>query len=277
MIGKIVGSLFGLLLLGPISPLFGVLVGFYLGHRFDCSLRQFFRASFDEQPIAQNKPFVEATFSVMGHLSKLDGRVSKQEIDYAEHVISELTLSSAMRQVAVDAFSQGKISTFDLNQSLTKLKLHFFINPSLLRRFLEIQLRAASIDGPISKKQKDVLDYIAQNLGFQPFFQHRGGRQQGAYGYGGRQQGHWQRQQHPFGGESGGLSLDEAYRILGVSSDVDQKGLKQAYRKQIGQHHPDRVMAKNAGDAAIKQANEQTQKIQKAYAFISKRRGYKGF
>jgi DnaJ like chaperone protein len=275
LIGKLIGVLFGLLLLGPISPMLGILLGLYVGHRFDRSVKQFFYTSFDEQPVSENKPYVEAVFSVMGHLLKADGRVSEREIRYAEEVMDSLKLTSSMRRFAIDSFALGKSESFNINQSLTKLKLHFFINPRLLQRFIEIQLQAARVDGAINKKQKEILDYIAQNLGFQPFFSQNTYRQSSYHGQ--HQQHNWQRQQRSFHTHAEGMTLDKAYRILGVKADVDQKGLKKAYRQQIGRHHPDRIMAKNAGDDAIKKANEATQDIQKAYAFISRSRGYKGF
>ncbi len=41
--------------------------------------------------------------------------------------------------------------------------------------------------------------------------------------------------------------------------------IKQAYRRLISQHHPDKLVARKAPQHEIKAANEKTQQITKAY------------
>lgn len=52
--------------------------------------------------------FFTATFSVMGHMAKLDGRVSEREIAVAESVIARMELSPDMRRAAIRLFTEGK-------------------------------------------------------------------------------------------------------------------------------------------------------------------------
>ena len=64
------------------------------------------------------------------------------------------------------------------------------------------------------------------------------------------------------------------YKILGVSQNATDKGIKKGYRKLAMQYHPDRNLGKE------KWANEKFKEINEAYAVLGdpeKRRQYKQF
>ena len=67
--------------------------------------------------------FFEATFSVMGHLAKADGRVSEEEIALAREVMSRMGLSEQARHEAIALFSKGKASDFALDEMLEKARV----------------------------------------------------------------------------------------------------------------------------------------------------------
>ncbi len=48
-------------------------------------------------------------------------------------------------------------------------------------------------------------------------------------------------QSHQGHATAGHLSLDEAYRILGVKPDTSLKEIKKAYKEKISKSHPDKV------------------------------------
>ncbi|RQW77088.1 MAG: molecular chaperone DjlA, partial [Methylococcus sp.] len=64
--------------------------------------------------------------------------------------------------------------------------------------------------------------------------------------------------------------ISEAYAALGLTPSATDSEIKRAYRKLISQHHPDKLAAKGVSADRMKQATEQTQKIQKAYDAICK-------
>jgi DnaJ like chaperone protein len=67
-----------------------------------------------------------------------------------------------------------------------------------------------------------------------------------------------------------GFSLAEAYQVLGLTPNATQVEVKQAYRRLMSQHHPDKLAAKGLSEEAMRLANEKTQQISKAYETIQK-------
>ncbi len=96
-LGKVVGGTFGFFMGGPLGAIFGA----SLGHQFDEGLEGL---GTDEQlnPGDQHRvqmAFFTATFSVMGHIAKADGKVTTAEIDLAKHLIR---YGEVIESVAVD-------------------------------------------------------------------------------------------------------------------------------------------------------------------------------
>lgn len=105
--GKILGGLFGFLLGGPL----GALIGVAIGHAFDKGLRNVTGAI----PRARAQgAFFTAVFSVLGHLSKADGRVNEDEIRMAEAVMDRMGLPAPLREHAKMLFRRGKEPGFSL-------------------------------------------------------------------------------------------------------------------------------------------------------------------
>jgi DnaJ like chaperone protein len=65
--------------------------------------------------------------------------------------------------------------------------------------------------------------------------------------------------------------LDDAYKIIGVSSTSGDSEIKKAYKKLAIAHHPDKFAHK--GDLAQKNAAEKFKVIVGAYDLICKKRG----
>ena len=68
-----------------------------------------------------------------------------------------------------------------------------------------------------------------------------------------------------------GNSLEDAYKVLGVSADATDEELKKAYRRLALEHHPDRVA--KLGDDVRKAAEKKFQEINAAKERIWKARG----
>jgi DnaJ like chaperone protein len=69
----------------------------------------------------------------------------------------------------------------------------------------------------------------------------------------------------------GGNTLEEAYKVLGVSPDATDDEVRKAYRKLALQHHPDRVAT--LGEDIRRAAEQKLQKINEAKERIYKERG----
>ncbi|HVC31846.1 MAG TPA: co-chaperone DjlA [Steroidobacteraceae bacterium] len=262
--GKVVGGLIGMIL-GP----FGALAGVLLGHQLDEHLeRQDAQIPGPEALAAIGERFFRATFRVMGYLAKADGRVSEREIAAARAVMAELRLDPARVQQAIECFTAGKLSGFDLAAELADLARACAGRPDLVRVFVEIQVRAAlsgnDLDGPV----RPLLNHIAGRLGVSAFelaqieavLRIRGGAFRHA----------------PGGAEprvSGAQKLAQAYKILEAApADSDQE-IVRAYRRQLSRHHPDKLKANGLPESMIEHAKQRTQQIIEAYELIRERRG----
>jgi len=102
--GKIIGGILGLLL---IKNIIGLLVGIWIGHQFDKGMRGQFKRVPDDGLTMQQR-FFKATFTVMGYIAKLDGTVTRHEIEIAEAVMAHLQLTGEKRKEAIGFFNEGK-------------------------------------------------------------------------------------------------------------------------------------------------------------------------
>ncbi|MGB8807560.1 MAG: co-chaperone DjlA, partial [Candidatus Rickettsiella isopodorum] len=151
--GKLVGGFFGFLFAGP----FGLILGVIIGHLFDRGLRQNQSWTFSSvNPNVAQQVFFNSTFLVMGHIAKLDGRISEAEIQAARAIMNRLGLTETMRQKAIDLFNQGKQASFNLEETLKKLVQACHCNKVLLKLFVEIQMQTALAEGHLTADKQRV-------------------------------------------------------------------------------------------------------------------------
>ena len=255
--GKALGGVVGFWFGGPIGSMLGVL----LGHQFD----EGWRANVLRDGVLPNardgqRLFVRATFEVMGHLAKVDGRVSEQEIQVARRIMHSLRLSPGEVREAIAHFTRGKAPDFPLKQRLDELRV-FSRAPGYGRAFVEIQMQAAVDGGTIDPGKRRLLWEIAQRLGV--------GRVELA------QIEEQIRARLRGAGRGAGIDLDSAYRTLGVGRDATDSQIKKAYRRLMNQHHPDKLAPRGLPESMIEAAEQKTHEIRGAYERIKSERGIK--
>ncbi len=69
----------------------------------------------------------------------------------------------------------------------------------------------------------------------------------------------------------GGNTIDDAYKVLGISPDATDDEVRKAYRNLVRQHHPDRVAT--LGNDILEAAKKKMQEINEAKDKIYKARG----
>lgn len=280
--GKILGGFFGYLTAGPMGALLGILIG----NLFDKGLSGHFSNPHllyhTEKRKEVQKLFFESTFQVMGHIAKADGRVSKKEIEMAQLLMSELGLGAEQTLQAKKLFTEGKDTHFNLNSILAQLLNACRDNRELLKLFVDIQYRAAQVDGLTAKKIK-ALDVIFSRLGFAPLHkQYRFYEEFGSRNY---EQEEPQPKQNQYNQNKSSSHqnrtyqrpqnhLAHAYALLEVSPEATKQEVKSAYRRQMSRNHPDKLIAQGLPEAMIKIANDKTQKILKAYELICSSKGW---
>ncbi len=265
-LGKVFGGTFGFMLGGPL----GALMGAAIGHQFD-------RGMEGMEPFARIEPgrqeriqmaFFTATFSVMGHLAKADGRVTEAEIDMARQIMERMELPREMREAAIRLFNEGKSPHFPLDDTLAQFRHEVGRRSTLIRVFIEILLQAAFADGHLHPIEERLLLHICEQLGFSRFeFQALRAfmEAQLRFSQARYQQGRHYHRRRPAPREP---SLTDAYAVLGLSRNASVAEVKKAYRRLMSQHHPDKLVAKGLPEEMVKIATEKTQKIREAYEII---------
>ncbi len=264
--GKLLGGALGYAL----GDIIGAIIGVFLGHQLDRTRSfkgdgagaGFNRGSQGRTQVA----FFTATFSVMGHISKSDGRVSVQEIRLAEQVMQQMRLAKEQRIAAIEHFNQGKQEDFDLDEVLGDFLQECNGKTALIQMFVEIQLQAVYADGSKNNREEQILDHICDVLGYPKvllaqlesmLFASQRSRQSystnGSYA-------------------SSSTALEDAYKIIGVTESATDAEVKKAYRRLMSQNHPDKLISKGLPEEMIEIATNKTQEIQKAYDLISENR-----
>jgi DnaJ like chaperone protein len=269
-LGKFFGGAFGFMLGGPL----GAILGASLGHQFDIGMIRVENLE-NLSPGDQHRvqmAFFTATFSVMGHIAKSDGRVSPEEISLANRIMDKMAISGEMRATAVNLFQQGKRADFPLNDVLAQFYKECHRRNDLIRMFLEIQIQEAFADGSLDSKEERLLLHICgqlriTQLEYQRMKMRVQAQQRFNYQYQYQQQDSHQRQgQQSYRREQS--SLQDAYEVMGLKPTASDDEVKKAYRRLMSQNHPDKLVAKGLPEEMMKLAKEKTQKITKAYETI---------
>lgn len=267
--GKILGGFFGYLMAGPAGALFGILIG----NLFDRGLAAHFSSPHwfyhEEKRQHVQKIFFEATFTIMGHVAKSDGRVSENEIQVARQMMSEMHLGREQKALAKQYFNEGKEASFDVSTIINRLLNTCRDNPELLKLFMDIQYRYAQVDG-LSENKLQILNRIFRQMGFAPLHEQYRFHEDFGFNHSNRSN------QKQSNNESFNTSttLSQAYALLDINQTASKQEVKRAYRRCISRNHPDKLIAQGLPEEMIKIANTKTQRITKAYEQICTSKGW---
>ena len=259
--GKLIGAFLGYLMGGFWGLLLGVWLGNRLDQRVSSNSQNYFFSSTNGKE--KQRQFFASTFAVMGHLAKSKGQVTETDIEIASAYMTHMRLHGEARQHAQNSFSKGKQSIFSLESEIASFKDHIGPNRNVMQMFLSIQIQVAYSDGVLHRNEKAILERIAQGLGFSLSELARLLKMAE-----GQQHFHQGNQQNT-------TSKEDAYKILGVSESSTDKEIKRAYRREMSQNHPDKLLSKGLPEEMMNIAKEKTQDIQKAYESLRKIRGFK--
>ena len=256
--GKLAGGIIGALA-GPV----GAAVGVFLGHQFDRGMQQREEGGPRLASGAVGQLFFEATFGVMGHVAKADGRVSEAEIEAARSIMGRMRLGPEQVQAAIRLYTAGKAPGFPLQATLDRLRQGLGGRRALRRAFLEIQMEAALADGQLTAATRELLWRVASALDL--------GRVEMA-----QVEALLRLGRGPGGGQAvapARPSAAEAYRVLGLGPGASDAEVKLAYRRLMNQHHPDKLRARGMPESMIPMAEARTREIRAAWEIVRAARG----
>lgn len=233
----------------------GALLGALLGQAMDRRLRlqgwDDMRERLGGRPALRDE---ELLFVLLGRLAKSDGRVAEGHIQQARQEMTRLDLAEPARLRAIAAFNRGKSGKGRLSHYLRRIKLQ----PHAAEGTLRACWRMVWADGKAGRHEHDLLLRWGEQLGLS-----RQQVQALAKEYEPRRSSV----------EGGVMTYAAAMRLLGVEADTEAGEVKQAYRRLLSRHHPDKLVGSGASEAKVREATEHTRELHQAYALIRKRRG----
>jgi len=230
--GKLIGAVLGAII-G--RGLLGAIVGFLIGHQFDRKSAGAQRSGSRGVPSRDfQRLFFRATFQVMGHVAKADGRVTEQEIDAARDAMRRFSLGEREMRRAIELYTEGKSADFPLEAALATLRAGTAGREDLRRLFLQIQLEAALRGGGLAAPVRGVFSRMCAALGVSPI-------EFAAL--------EAMLRMRSYAGGAGATArppsdrLADAYQVLGVDAAASDADVTPAYRRLVSQNHPDKLVA----------------------------------
>jgi DnaJ like chaperone protein len=275
--GVFFGALLGLLITRtPLGAVLGALIGYLVDQAMSAGGAASSARSGASAADYVRAEFFRATFEIMGHVAKADGRVSEAEIDAARRLMKDFQFGPTDTAAAIDCFRAGKSANFDAFACIQRLREVCAMRLDILRTFMELQLRAALDGNGISPPSRDILRRVAERLGFSVLdFAYMEAAVRARYARAGSSQG-----ESSYGGSSHqerapprSASLSECYAVLEIDPNTSDAEVKKAYRRQMSRHHPDKLVARGLPESMAQMAKEKTQRIQEAYEGIRAARG----
>ncbi|HEY0181119.1 MAG TPA: co-chaperone DjlA [Dokdonella sp.] len=257
IVGKLVGAIVGLVVFH--NPI-GLLIGAMLGHFYDAAVTRL-------RPPSMGRGFVEPLFAFAGALSKSDGRVSEPEIAAAEALMARLRLDTEQRRAAIARFTVGKQVGFDAGAAIGELRAWCGGRRDLAFIVLDLLLDLVYAEGPLAGAKLALVRRLCAALGVG---EHELAALSAMKGYA----------SHPPPGAGAGPgprpppqrpSAVDPYAVLGLSRSAADREIKQAYRRLMSQHHPDKLG--DVPDELKRRAEERAREINAAYERIKAERG----
>ncbi|WP_442111792.1 TerB family tellurite resistance protein [Pseudomonas sp. NUPR-001] len=239
-----------------IASIPGALLGALLGQAMDRRLQLHSWAHVRER--LGGRPVLlddEVLFVLLGRLAKCDGRVVDGHIQQARQEMQRLEMNEAGRRRAIAAFNRGKRGQERLGAYLRRIKQQ----PHAAEGMLRACWRMVWADGRAGRQERELLLDWGQQLGWSaPRVKAL------ALEY---------EPQRP-GLSSVNLGYHDALRLLGVEAHAESGQIKQAYRRLVSRHHPDKLAGSGASPSQVREATERTRELHQAYAIIRKQRGF---
>ena len=275
---KWIGGVLGFMLAPPL----GAFAGYFIGSLID-SLSESDNSGYDEGPAGtygysrrqshdegQRNSFLFSLLVLASYIIRADGKVMHSEMEYVRNFLhsnfgeaaaqqgNEIILRLLEEQKRMNASNPNAYRN-QIRQVCAQIAAN--LNYSERLQLLSFLVEIAKADGHVSQEELNALYEIAQYMGMSASevdsMLHMG-RSGGSRG-------------GSSSSSSSGVSLEDAYKVLGISPNATNEEVKKAYRKLALDHHPDRVSA--LGEDVRKAAEKKFKEINAAKDIIYKARG----
>ncbi len=215
-----------------------------------------------EKPMRVSEEFVRGLFQAMGHLAKIDGRVSEDEIRAARLVMHRLGLGPAQVRKAINWFNEGKEPNYPFVNRVREVRRTAARSPNDRVTFLRLMLEVVLAKPALRRKERALIWTVCVefDIGRVELAQLEAMiRAQKGF-------------KHSPAGDADAARVSGAYKTLGVSPESTNDEVKKAYRRLMNRNHPDKVAGDNPSQEVIAEAERRTREIRSAYELLKARR-----
>jgi len=198
--------------------------------------------------------------ALVAKVAKADGKVDSLEAELIgimfDDISSVFPEPEKTKDILKRIFNEEKERSDDLEDVARTLAQAIKRDHAKQQQFMGFLIQLAFVDGSVSENEDKVLQSIAAALEFDPKAYHH----------------IFDQFEQMFKHVQPKQSLEDAYKILGVSESDDMATIKKAYRKLVRQYHPDIIKSQGKDESYMKEATEKTQEINQAYELIKDKR-----
>lgn len=198
-------------------------------------------------------------FFFLGYIAKAEGRVSEQDVSFAESLITALKLSKRQRLKAIQHFQRGK--TFKTLPPLRGLMLRISqsTRPAPALKIAICLCHAAQLRGRPAKPRlyrcEDAIDQIGLPVSIsEDIFESYAAKVWGSFS------------DLP----SRPINLEQACAVLGATRRDPRAVIKRAYRKKVSECHPDKLAQQQLSAAQRASAKEHLLRYQQAWELVKR-------
>lgn len=274
-IAKWIGGFLGWILTGSIL---GGLAGFCIGSMIDGAEEdsddKHYKSSYRNRSYTDNSQynsgftkegarqgnrnsFLFSMLVLASYIIRADGKIMHSEMEFVRQFLRQNFGEEAVAQgneILLKLFdSQKNLSTFQVKENIRQacVEMNMHMDYSTRLQLINFLILIARADGIVSPDELDAIREVGIYLNLSRV--------------------DVESMLHLDNGSSSSTSLDDAYKVLGVSPDASDKEVRDAYRRMALKHHPDRVAS--LGEDVRKAAEKKFQEINAAKERIWKARG----
>lgn len=194
-------------------------------------------------------PAVSAALTALGaKLARADGHAAAVEYDrFVEAFPHEPQADGDVRRL----FRLAGETTLGFEGYARRIRKRYGHCPEILERVMSGLFHVAKADGVVTGDELDYLERVSELIGLSPLAYRR------------------------LRGEQVGVPANDPYRVLAVAPDASDEAVREAWKRGLRQHHPDRVQGAGAPVEAIDAAAARAGALNAAFdAVMRERRAY---
>ncbi|TKB09404.1 DnaJ domain-containing protein [Desulforhopalus sp. IMCC35007] len=209
--------------------------------------------NYEQSQTESHNRFVWLLVNVLIHTAKIDGQITRDEIQTIHRFFqNNLRYSQTQMHWVKELIKEATNSSQSLDDLLHEFKATFAYEPRLI--LLELVYQVLYTKSDVPENELNIARYIASYLEIPEYDQRT---IEAKYRY--RQQ---------YSTDSGYDQSAKHYATLGLQKGASPEEIKKAYRKLSMQYHPDKV--RHLGDEFRKIAEEKMKEINAAHDYLTK-------